>query len=117
MKFSGLWLFCCLLFSKPPLQQLFVYGLLVSVLLVVFLRKIAFKTIKGKKTHTNLDRIIGSEVMINEEVNNKLHTGTALVGDVEWKVKSENGEVIPKDESAQVVAIEGVRLVVKNKEV
>jgi len=96
--------------------QIFLF-LFVSVLLVVLLRKIAFKTIKGKKSHTNLDRIIGSEVMINEEVNNKLHTGTAFIGDVEWKVKSENGDVILKDETAQVVAIEGVRLVVKNKEV
>ncbi len=92
--------------------QIFLF-LLVSILLVVFFRKIAFKTIKGKKSYTNLDRIIGSEVMINQEVNNKMNTGTAFVGDVEWKVKSENGEVIPKDETAEVVAIDGVRLVVK----
>ncbi len=95
--------------------QLFVF-LFVSVVLVVFLRKIAFKTIKGKKADTNLDRIIGSEIVITEEVNNRLRTGAAFVGDVEWKVKSESGEIIEKDETVEVVAIEGVRLVVKNKE-
>ncbi len=92
--------------------QIFVF-LFVSVVLVVLLRKIAFKALKGKKANTNLDRIIGSEVVLTEEVNNLLRTGTAYVGDVEWKVKSENGEIIEKDETAEVVAIEGVRLIVK----
>ena len=92
--------------------QIFLF-LIVSVLLVVLLRKIAFKNLNTKKAKTNLDRIIGTDVMINEEVNNKLRTGTAYVGDVEWKVKSENGEIIPKDTMAEVVDIEGVRLVVK----
>ncbi len=93
-------------------MQIFLF-LLVSVLLVVLLRKVAFKALKGKKAKTNLDRIVGSEVVIIEEVNNRLRTGSATVGDVEWKVKSENGEIIPKDEAAEVVGIEGVRLVVK----
>ena len=95
--------------------QIFLF-LLVSVLLVVFLRKIAFKSLKGKEEKTNLDRIIGSEVLISSEVNNKTHQGSAFVGDVEWKVKSENGEIIPENKEAVVVGIEGVRLVVKNKE-
>ena len=53
------------------------------------------------------------EVFVTEEVNNRLRTGTAFVGDVEWKVKSESGEIIGMDEIVKVVAIEGVRLVVK----
>ena len=92
--------------------QIFVF-LFVSVILIVFLRKIAFKTIRGKKQDTNLDRIIGSKVVILEEVNNLQRTGTACVGDIEWKVKSEDGEIIEKGETAEVVKIEGVRLVVK----
>ena len=92
--------------------QIFLF-LFTSLLLVILLRKVAFKALQGKKADTNLDRIVGSRVLIKEEVNNKLCTGSALIGDVEWKVKSETGDIIAKDETAEVVAIEGVRLIVK----
>ncbi len=95
--------------------QMFLF-LLVSVILVAFLRKIAFKSLKQNDEKTNLDRIIGSEIRISREVNNKMNRGSAFVGDVEWKVKSQNGEIIPENKEAVVVGIEGVRLVVKNKE-
>ena len=95
--------------------QMFLF-LLVSVILVAFLRKIAFKSLKQNDEKTNLDRIIGSEIRISREVNNKMNQGSAFVGDVEWKVKSQNGEIIPENKEAVVVGIEGVRLVVKNKE-
>ncbi len=95
--------------------QMFLF-LLVSVILVAFLRKIAFKSLKQNDEKTNLDRIIGSEILISREVNNKMNQGSAFVGDVEWKVKSQNGEIIPENKEAVVVGIEGVRLVVKNKE-
>lgn len=95
--------------------QMFLF-LLVSVILVAFLRKIAFKSLKQNDEKTNLDRIIGSEILISREVNNKMNRGSAFVGDVEWKVKSQNGEIIPENKEAVVVGIEGVRLVVKNKE-
>lgn len=85
----------------------------VSALSFIFVRSRAVKSIKGSREKTDLDRIVGREVVITEEVDNKKHSGRASINDVEWKVKSSDGEVIGQGETAVVEKIEGVRLVVK----
>ena len=93
-----------------------VQGLLfiaVSAVSFIFVRSRAVKSIKGNKEKTDIDRIVGSEVVITEEVDNKKHSGRASINDVEWKVKSSDGEVIGQGETAVVEKIEGVRLIVK----
>lgn len=74
--------------------QIFVF-LVVSFVCLLLLRKAAMRSIQKQKSKTNLDRIIGEEIIITGETD-KNKTGTALINDVEWKVKSENGEVILK---------------------
>ena len=93
-----------------------VQGLLfiaVSAVSFIFVRSRAVKSIKGNKEKTDIDRIVGSEVVITEEVDNKKHSGRASINDVEWKVKSSDGEVIGQGETAVVEKIEGVRLIFK----
>ena len=80
-------------------------------LFVVFLT-IHLKTFGNKKEKTNLDRIIGQEVLITRTVDNTAREGAASINDVEWKVKSENGEIIPAGETAKVTDIDGVKLIV-----
>ena len=95
---------------------IWVQGLLfiaVSAVSFIFVRSRAVKSIKGSKEKTDIDRIVGSEVVITEEVDNKKHSGRASINDVEWKVKSSDGEVIGQGETAVVEKIEGVRLIVK----
>lgn len=95
---------------------IWVQGLLfiaVSAASFIFVRSRAVKSIKGRKEKTDIDRIVGSEVVITEEVDNKKHSGRASINDVEWKVKSSDGEVIGQGETAVVEKIEGVRLIVK----
>lgn len=95
---------------------IWVQGLLfiaVSAASFIFVRSRAVKSIKGSKEKTDIDRIVGSEVVITEEVDNKKHSGRASINDVEWKVKSSDGEVIGQGETAVVEKIEGVRLIVK----
>ena len=91
--------------------QLLVF-LTVSVVCVILLRRVALKTFGNKKEKTNLDRIIGQEVLITRTVDNTAREGTASINDVEWKVKSGNGEIIPAGETAKVTDIEGVKLIV-----
>ncbi|MBQ3037967.1 MAG: NfeD family protein [Clostridia bacterium] len=85
----------------------------VSAILILALRKIAVKSFRNPKSHTNLDRIVGQKVIISEEVDLLKKTGKVTINDVEWKVKSEDGEVIPEGDAVTVTAIEGVKLVVK----
>lgn len=100
------------LFGASILVQILLF-LVVSVACVIVLRNVAVKNFERKKADTNLDRIIGQSVIITQTVNNTTREGTASINDVEWKVKSENDEVILAGETATVTAIEGVKLVVK----
>ncbi len=100
------------LFGAGAKMQIFLF-LLVSVVCVVLLRKVAFKSVHGEKKQTNLDSIIGKEVVITEAVDAKTAKGSAKINDVEWKVKSEDGCDIEEGSVVTVTDIEGVKLVVK----
>lgn len=101
-----------LLLGADVTIQILVF-LLVSVLCIVLLRKFALNSVKNKKSKTNIDRIIGQEIILKEGISDELGAGLAVINDVEWKVKSENGELIPAGEKVKVVDVEGVKLVVK----
>lgn len=101
-----------LLLGADVTIQILVF-LLVSVLCIVLLRKFALNSVKNKKSKTNIDRIIGQEIILKEGISEELGAGLAVINDVEWKVKSENGELIPAGEKVKVVDVEGVKLVVK----
>ena len=101
-----------LLLGADVTIQILVF-LLVSVLCIVLLRKFALNSVKNKKSKTNIDRIIGQEIILKEGISDELGAGLAVINDVEWKVKSENGESIPAGEKVKGVDVEGVKLVVK----
>jgi len=86
--------------------------LIVSGGLLVAMRKVALKSFRIGKEKTNTDRFIGQEIIITETVDNKSQTGKAKINDVEWKVKSDTGEIIQNGETVRICRIEGVKLVV-----
>lgn len=88
-----------------------------SAISVLLLRNIAVKKNKNTSEKVNLDRIIGQEVIITKTVDNSKGEGLAKINDVEWKVKSENGEIIEAEEVVKVIKIEGVKLIVKKIQV
>lgn len=90
--------------------QIFVF-LAVSVVCVLLLRKAALKYIKPETSKTNLDRIIGETVRISEVLENG--EGKAVVNDVDWKVKTKQGEMLEKGDMVTITAVEGVKLIVK----
>lgn len=89
--------------------------LIVSGVCFIFIRSRAVKNMKNNFPKTDLDRIIGSEVIITETVDNKHNSGKAEINDVEWKVKSTSGEIINPGETVTVEKIEGVKLLVKKQ--
>lgn len=90
--------------------------LLVSLLCVAFVRKIAMKHFKASLSKTNLDRIIGQHVIVKEDVDNMKNQGSIIINDVEWKVKSENGEIIQSGETVEIADIQGVKLIVRKED-
>ncbi len=100
------------LFGATVSVQVLVF-LTVSAVCLLALRKIAVRNMKLGNGRTNLDRIIGQEVIITETVDNINRQGAANINDVEWKVRSETGELISAGERATVTDIEGVKLIVR----
>lgn len=89
--------------------------LLISVILLLALRPVSKRLIKTKRENTNVDSLIGAEVLITKEVNNREGIGEGKVNGMTWTVKSSNGAVIPENETAIIESIQGVKLVVKRK--
>ena len=100
---------------KLPLILQIVAFIVVSAILIVVFRKLAAKYIKTSKQDTDLDRIIGKVISVTERVDNSENTGRGKINDVEWKLRSVDGEVIEQGEKCTVEKIEGVSLIVKKR--
>lgn len=63
---------------------------------------------------TNADRAIGQIIHITERVSNREQSGRAVFAGVDWAVRTRSDdEVIEAGESARVLEISGVRLIVE----
>ena len=103
------------LLGASLLVQFLVFVLL-SVLTLVVARPFLVKFTRTKTQPTNLDMCIGQEALVLEEINNTNVTGQAKVRGAIWTARSQNGSVIPKDTIVIINAIDGVKLIVSEKE-
>ena len=87
----------------------------VSLLTLVIARPFFKRVLKAERQPTNLDMCIGQTAVVTEGINNTLETGAAKIRGNVWTARSESGEEIPAGASVTVVAIEGVKLIVKTK--
>ena len=86
----------------------------VSLVLLFFTRPWAVKYLNPHKVHTNYEDAIGKTVRITERIDNIKETGTAVLNGQEWTARSAKDEVtFEAGITAEVVAIEGVKLIVK----
>ena len=68
-----------------------------------------------KSIPTNSDSLIGKEILILEGAN-EFDKGSGVINDVVWTVICQAGVAVEKGKHAIVIAIDGNKLVVKNKE-
>lgn len=87
-----------------------------SGIFLLCLRPISRKLLKNKTEKTNVDSLIGKEVLVTKEVNNILASGEGKVSGAVWTIRSEDNSVIHEGETAIATAVEGVKLIVKRKE-
>lgn len=88
--------------------------LVVSGLLLVLTRPIAVKYFNNRKEKTNYQSILGMVAKVTDKIDNYNQTGVAFVDGKEWTARStEDTVTIEKDSLVKVVAIEGVKLIVK----
>ena len=87
----------------------------VSVVLLLCLRPVSKRLLKSKKVNTNVDSLIGKDILITKEVNNIQGNGEGKVNGMYWTVRSADNSVISEGETAEVQKVEGVKLIVKRK--
>jgi membrane protein implicated in regulation of membrane protease activity len=100
------------------LNSQMVIFLILSVLALICLRPLSVKLFKkGKGTKTNVDALVGRDVLITKRVNNNTSEGEGKINGLIWTVRSSDDAVsFEKDEIARIERVEGVKLIVKKKE-
>ena len=91
--------------------------LVVSLILLFFTRPLAVRFLNKDTLKTNVDRVVGMEGVVTEEISNLAGTGKVSLGGNMWTARTENeGGTIPVDAVVTVLRVEGVKLIVKVKE-
>lgn len=91
--------------------------LVVSLVLLFFTRPLAVRFLNKDTLKTNVDRVVGMEGVVTEEISNLAGTGMVSLEGNMWTARTENeGGTIPVDAVVTVLRVEGVKLIVKVKE-
>lgn len=99
------------IFNVDPGIQMIVF-LAVSVLALVFTRPLAKKLTKGRHVATNIDRHIGRQAIVLEEIK-PLSPGTIKIDGLVWTAVTDAQETIAPGEVVTVSEIRGAKIIVK----
>ena len=91
--------------------------LLVSLTLLFFTRPIAVKYFNRDRVKTNVESMVGRQAIVTGEIDNVQATGQVTVSGQEWSARSWDDKVrIPAGAVVVVVAISGVKLIVRTEQ-
>lgn len=87
----------------------------VSLLTFIFLRPVVMRFLdrKSKVVKTNADAIIGRKGVVSERIDAEQHTGRVAIDGDDWKAVSEDGSVIEKGATVEIVKLESIIVTVK----
>lgn len=83
----------------------------VTLVLVLMTRPVSKRLLKGRKTATNADRVIGAEGTVTKKIE-KFNPGEVKVFGQVWTAEAENGGEIEAGKTVKISAIRGVKLFV-----
>lgn len=94
--------------------QIVVFAI-VSLLTFIFLRPVAIRWLdsKSQDVKTNAEALIGRRGIVSERIDAAQHTGRVAVDGDDWKAVSEDGSVIEKGASVEIVKMESIIVTVK----
>lgn len=96
--------------------QLVVFSI-VSIVLLVSTRPIALKYFNKERQKTNAESLIGKQALVLEDVDTLHNKGMVEVNGQEWSAKTEEPSgVIAKNTVVTIEGIQGVKLIIKEKE-
>lgn len=90
--------------------------LIISLICILCLRPFSVKILKPRNEQTNVDAMVGKDVLITDEVDNVKGLGSGKLDGKMWSVRSADDSIIPSNSTVVVEKIEGVKLIVKRKE-
>jgi len=99
------------LLHGPLWLQIAVF-VVVSALALILTRPVIRKLTKGRVRPTNADRILGTECLVTEAIDNLAGTGAVSAGGKIWTARSADGSAIPEGALVTVQSIEGVKAIV-----
>lgn len=95
-----------------PLTQVTLFVVVAAVSLLIF-KKFFGDRLKKAHHSTNADMLVGKDALVTEKIDPVLCTGTVEIQGRLWSAKSDSE--IEKGAIVEVLGIEGVKLVVKEK--
>ncbi len=103
-------------FTESIIIQIVVF-VIISAITLVITRPLVKRVTQTKKQATNADMYINQEGVVTEEINNLEAKGLVKVKGTIWTARTEtDGVTVPEGTLVRVIKIEGVKLIVKNKE-
>ena len=91
--------------------------LIVSVLVLIFIRPYAVKYFNREREKTNVDSMIGRKGIVTGRIDNLQACGQVTVNGMEWTARSAvEDQVIPEGTVVSIRDIQGVKLIVDFEE-
>ncbi|MCD8119160.1 MAG: NfeD family protein [Lachnospiraceae bacterium] len=110
---GGLAAFFIALAGGPMWLQIAAF-VLISVLLLAFLRPFAYRYINSRTVKTNVEALSGRRAKVIERVDNLAGTGKAMLDGMEWSARAETEEdIFEPGQFGAVARVEGVKLILK----
>ncbi len=101
------------MFKLPVVFQVIVF-IVVSLALLIFTRPIAVRYFNKDRLKTNVETLIGKQAIVISEIDNLQGIGQVTVGGQEWSARSfDDKKQFAVGEVVEVVAVNGVKLIVK----
>lgn len=94
--------------------QVLIFAVL-TVILIVFTRPFAVKKLKIGKNKTNVDSLLGTDVIITKTVTEFQKGEAKAKNGVIWSAKAEDNAKIEKGTVCSVISVEGNTIILKQK--
>lgn len=86
--------------------------IVVSLIALILMRPLAKKMLKGNVINTNADSLIGRQFRIHEAIEEQKWGSIKVNGSI-WSATTVEREYIPENTLVEIIAIEGVKLIVR----
>ena len=101
--------------GAPVILQIILF-LAASLALLYFTRPVAVKYFNKDRVKTNAESLVGRQAIVISEINNLQGIGQVTVGGQEWSARTAEDDMhLPVGSVADIVAIHGVKLIVKER--